>query len=249
MHVFYFILLTSPCVVCNMITNRIIPLIQSYSSIIIIVLIQGDIMTKFLSILLIFASSNLFAALVDRGNGLIYDDEEDLTWLYDANYLFTSSQDLDGRKSFSQAVSWVESFEYAGADNWRLPNASPNPVKAFNQVAGELGYMFYVNAASTKNIPIDTSQIPLFENIKLDQGYWLSSEVSTDPSKAWVFHLNNGLQADRGISSQRYVWPVHDGDIANDIDSATVPTPASAFLFGSGLLGLMVTRQRTNGSD
>ena len=44
---------------------------------------------------LITLSAN--AALYDRGNGLIYDDVLDITWLQDANHAKTSGYDRDGR--------------------------------------------------------------------------------------------------------------------------------------------------------
>ena len=37
-------------------------------------------------IFLLLLSFNATAALYDRGNGLIYDDVLDITWLQDANY-------------------------------------------------------------------------------------------------------------------------------------------------------------------
>ena len=37
-----------------------------------------------------FLLSPVYAALYDRGEGLIYDDVLDITWLQDANYAMTS---------------------------------------------------------------------------------------------------------------------------------------------------------------
>jgi hypothetical protein len=42
-------------------------------------------------------SSITYAALWDRGGGLIYDDVLNITWLQDANYAKTSGYDADGR--------------------------------------------------------------------------------------------------------------------------------------------------------
>jgi len=41
------------------------------------------------------------ASLYDRGEGLIYDDVLDVTWLKDANYAKTSGHDADGRMTWS----------------------------------------------------------------------------------------------------------------------------------------------------
>ena len=43
-------------------------------------------------------SGAAYAALFDRGGGLIYDNVLDVTWLSDAQYLMTSGADADGRR-------------------------------------------------------------------------------------------------------------------------------------------------------
>ena len=43
------------------------------------------------------------AALYDRGNGLIYDDVLDITWLQYANYMQTIGYDADGRMNWWSA--------------------------------------------------------------------------------------------------------------------------------------------------
>ena len=80
-------------------------------------------------------SLNTFAALYDRGSGLIYDDVLDITWLQDANYAQTSgydvqditwlqtinqADDINGRMTWSEANSWAAQLEYGGYDDWRL---------------------------------------------------------------------------------------------------------------------------------
>jgi hypothetical protein len=41
-------------------------------------------------------STSAHATLIDRGNGMIYDSDQDITWLQDANYAMTSGYDTDG---------------------------------------------------------------------------------------------------------------------------------------------------------
>ena len=53
------------------------------------------------------------AGLIDRGNGLIYDDVLDVTWMQDANL----AGDL---MSWSDALLWADTLEYGGYDDWRL---------------------------------------------------------------------------------------------------------------------------------
>jgi len=69
------------------------------------------------------------SALLDRGGGLIYDTDLDVTWLQDAIYAKTSGFDPDGRINWHSAMDWVASLAYYDSvrdrtwDDWRLPSA------------------------------------------------------------------------------------------------------------------------------
>ncbi|MFT4518413.1 MAG: hypothetical protein ACI9JM_000794 [Halioglobus sp.] len=69
------------------------------------------------------------ADLTDIGDGLVYDDYSDVTWIQDANYMQASGAHPDGRVSWTDAHAYAESLEYSyGAqnvvlNNWRLPSA------------------------------------------------------------------------------------------------------------------------------
>ena len=130
-------------------------------------------------------SLNSFGALSDRGNGLIYDDVLDITWLQDANYAFTSGYSIsnavgeveesqvniqaDGRMGWEAATTWVNQLSYAGYNNWRLPSAnlmnSSNPCEAndgscdfgYNNTTAEVGHMFYNNLNNSALTPILTN--------------------------------------------------------------------------------------------
>ena len=97
--------------------------------------------------LLIPLSAN--AALHDRGNGLIYDDARDVTWMQDANYAatqyaLTNGQfgDEDGRMTWDESISWVGQLNYGNYDNWRLSEMDfPHWLMAneFENLRGSLG--------------------------------------------------------------------------------------------------------------
>jgi len=70
---------------------------------------------------LAWLSTSAHAALFDRGNGLIYDSVQDLTWLQDANYARTSGHDSDGMMKWADAMAWADGLTYGGFDDWRLP--------------------------------------------------------------------------------------------------------------------------------
>lgn len=172
------------------------------------------------SILSVFLllSNSINAALYDRGNGLIYDDDLNITWLQYANYP-GHTMTWDG------AVAWVESLVYGGYDDWRLPTA--DYCIGYYCREGELGHLFYDEGISS-----DTPG--LFIDVR-PYMYWSATEDPLDPSKAYRFNFKTGYQ---GISSKeytRYVWAVRDGD-----SIPIVPEPLSAILFGIGsiIIGL-----------
>ena len=104
------------------------------------------------------------AMLVDRGNGLLYDNVLDVTWLQDANYAHTSGYagaDSLGRMDWTTATTWAANLNYNGLTGWRLPSTNPVNGNSFNYTAAydgstdagynitsqnsELAYMYYVN--------------------------------------------------------------------------------------------------------
>jgi hypothetical protein len=60
------------------------------------------------------------AALVDRGNGMIYDSSLNITWLQDANYAMTSGYDNDGLMTWQESQNWVNQLSYGGYSDWRI---------------------------------------------------------------------------------------------------------------------------------
>ena len=55
---------------------------------------------------------NAEATLFDRGNGLIYDDVLDITWLQDADYSKTSVYSSNGMMTWYDATAWADQLEY-----------------------------------------------------------------------------------------------------------------------------------------
>jgi hypothetical protein len=77
------------------------------------------------------------AALIDRGQGLLYDTVLNVTWLADANFAYTSGYAAtlaedglpmapnriysNGRMGWDAAVVWADQLEFGGFSDWRLP--------------------------------------------------------------------------------------------------------------------------------
>jgi len=74
--------------------------------------------------------------------------------------------------------------------------------------------------------------------------YWLGLTYAPDTTAAWDFDAGAGSQfAHPKTVYSYYAWAVRDGDVA--AITSPVPVPAAAWLFGSGLIGLVgVARRR-----
>jgi hypothetical protein len=75
-----------------------------------------------------------------------------------------------------------------------------------------------------------------FSNVRADY-YWSATEYAPITSRAWVFGFDSSFQTNGGKDYGFYAWAVHSGDVGAAV--STVPVPAAAWLFGSGLLGLI----------
>ena len=62
-------------------------------------------------------------SFVDNGNGTITDNATGLTWLQQDSGGFKAGTKGDGSLNWQEALAWCESLDYAGASDWRLPNA------------------------------------------------------------------------------------------------------------------------------
>ncbi len=128
-------------------------------------------MNKFLGYLLatiftsIIPAGNAQATLIDRGEGMIYDDVQKITWLKDANYAKTSGYDPDGFMTWQSADDWAGTLIYGGYSDWRLPTTSIYCI--FKCTNSELGYMFYMylGGGGDSIYLLNNNNFVLFDNI------------------------------------------------------------------------------------
>lgn len=196
-------------------------------------------------------SFNANAALVARdldGNlataEAYYDNVADLTWLADANAAGTTMDWLT-------ANSWAAGLDINGVTGWRLPvTLQPDPTcssqntlngasSGSNCTGSEMGNLFYNVLGGTSGGAISATHNAnyyLFSNIQ-DSGYWSATAFAPNPNNttSWVFSFGIGGQEVSSNGAGHYAWAVQSGDVG----AAVVPIPAAAWLFGSGLLGLI----------
>lgn len=175
--------------------------------------------------------------LIDRGYGLIYDTERNITWLQDVNYAKTSGRSRDGQLTWPKAMEWVASLSYRGVRGWRLPTAlnadGSGPAIGNNCGGSELGHL-YLDVF--RNYP----GIVQLRNGTLPCIYWTSTEASSDEAYALdLFTLRQGTLwkdpfVDRlgspPLSGPVLSWPVHDGDVAAEIRSSWLSTIFTTFV-------------------
>jgi len=219
------------------------------------------------------AATTANAALVSRLGGLAYYDTVlDITWLQDANYAQTSGYNADGAMTWAAANAWAASLTVAGIGGWRLPDTNPVDGAAFDynlsfdgstdygynisapgtiyagSTGSEMAYMSYNNlgnlgycdtAGACPQIGWGLGNTGPFSNVQFS--YWSATGYTPDTDDAWFFAFNGGYQSNiPKTTGTTYAWAVHSGDVG----ASTVPVPAAAWLFGSGLMGLAAVVRR-----
>lgn len=172
----------------------------------------------------------------------------------------------DGSMSWGGALHWIDAMNaanYLGYSDWRMPTMMDTGAPGcdfayngtdcgFNVQTGSESTTVYSEMASLwydtlGNLAIyDTSgnhnqpgwgltNTGSFSNIQAAY-YWTGLEYpNVNPWYAWYLSTEHGLQHwDQKVYSN-YAFVVREGDIS------AIPIPASVWLFGSGLLGLIGT--------
>lgn len=183
------------------------------------------------------------AALVDRGGGLVYDTDLDITWMADANYAKTSGYDADGLMTWDESVKWADQLVYGGYDDWRLPITPQTDAGCSIISSGtgfgdgcsgsEMGHLFYVEGVRINSL--------FFHNISRELSvpgnyYWSATTLGYFPSSAFVFSFaNHGDQSSDDKSSNFLsAWAVRSGDVV----AVAVPEPSMGWMLTGGLVFL-----------
>jgi hypothetical protein len=214
-----------------------------------------------LAIALTCALGSVQATLTDRGNGLVYDSDLDITWMKNASLSITNTFGAaglinpTGTMSWDTARNWIEAMNahaYLGATKWRLPttlypDASCTAVSGGHNCTGsEMGYLFYLELGGLADHDIATihnTNYLLFQGIQSNR-YWSSTGFTQAPStpndNAWTFYFQGGVQQTLAVEDFGAVWAVHNGDVA----SVPEVTTYAMMLSGLALFGYLWNSKR-----
>lgn len=204
-----------------------------------------------------------------------YDTALNITWLADANVAgttmtwSTANTWAAGLDPYGSGITgWrlptVNPIDGTTADDATLAyngtedrgyNVSAPGTLYAGSTASEMAHLFYNTlgdkgycnpATSTVSSCVSQTGYGLsntgpFSNVQSDFFYWSATEYAASTSLAWYFYFGVGTQGLIAKTNYYYAWAVHAGDVG----ASAVPVPAAAWLFGSGLLGLVgMSRKR-----
>ena len=151
-----------------------------------------------------------YAQLIDRGSGMIYDADQDITWLKDANYALTSGFDTDGRMTWDIANAWADSLVFGGFDDWRLPTGDPDCGGTGNSndcINNEMGYLYYIYFGNVA--PEQASPDPLFDNVQTGCCQYWTGTVLVPDILALYFHCTSSARMGHwGFQAKRQWEPM-----------------------------------------
>lgn len=187
-----------------------------------------------------FAAAPTWAALVDRGGGLVYDTERDITWLADPAL-------LPGPTTRLAAAQFALDFVYAGGSDWLLPlnpfaDAGCPGAVGFGCVDSQMGHLFHQRLGgrpgesvfdATGDTAGEIANVARFP-VLAEDWFWSWQVTNDGATAAFAFHFGTGEQAVRDAALTGRVLLVHAGDLGapNRVDSPpTLPLVLAATAF------------------
>jgi hypothetical protein len=204
-----------------------------------------------------------------------YDTVLDITWLAEANYAQTSGRTTNGYLNLQDSQTWVAGLNINGITGWRLPmmlDTGPggcNDATSIEVYSGtDCGYNVQTGSAATT---VFSEMASMYYDTLGNLAYYDTSGIGPQPGygltnsgpfdgilRSYWFSSGGKFQFDIPTAIDQYglqvtaervnafeadgaAWVVHDGDVGSP-----VPIPAAAWLFGSGLIGLLAFSRRRN---
>ncbi|NOT83676.1 MAG: DUF1566 domain-containing protein [Methylococcaceae bacterium] len=204
--------------------------------------------SKLLPLILLCLSGTAQAQLLDRGNGMLYDTDRNITWL-------NSATTPKYYMPWSAAMAWASNLVYGGFSDWRLPTLVDTTINLTtpcgnfgnngqtcgynsNTAESELAHLFYDELGlkayyNTSGLPqagwglVNTGP---FVNLQ-KYGYWTNVEAGNGAANgngAWVFYFDMGGQMPADKDAPEAVIAVRDGDVVSAAVAPSITTSALA---------------------
>ena len=194
----------------------------------------------------ILVSGPAQASLIDRGNGLVYDEDLNITWMADAHFAAGTGFFNSGMYDWYGARDWAANLIYGGYSDWRLPTTkrieTACVVSRKNCSGDELSHLMFIEFGLVfGRDSFANSHSSLFKDIQFN-GYWSGTSEYGSETDLFAFEFSSWGYANVSLKSNRYydVWAVRDGDVA----AVSIPEPGSLALIGLALSGLAVSRRK-----
>ena len=180
---------------------------------------------------------DLISQIIAANNGVINDTPNGFDTPPDSGVYNLSAADFSSGGATSwwgaQAfVGYLNSIDYDGSAQWRLPY-TPADATLFGDLTGnELGELYYGELGG----PTGYNNNTVFSNTNTPNlVYWSETEYTADYLAAWAFSISSsdGFQAYYGKAGPFYTWAVSPGNV-----STPIPLPSAVWQFAAALLGL-----------
>ncbi|MEI8574551.1 DUF1566 domain-containing protein [Methylomonas sp. LW13] len=131
-------------------------------------------------------------------------------------------------------VNYLNTTNYAGANQWRLPTISDYANQGYSQLDGEIGQLFYKELGGIASQAIPENDY--FHSVKF--AYWYGSEYLPNPINSSMFYTYDGAQTNDNKTNHLYSWVVAPGQLSE------VPLPSALWFLLTGVFSIRLLKFR-----